>query len=166
MRTLYLFLLCLPLTTKAETIDILVHRISAEGLGSPIGHVIIKEGKEGIELLPALSGLSPGPHGFHIHENPACGALEKEGRLTAGLTAGAHFDPDQTGKHLGPEGEGHRGDLPVLQVAENGTASTGTLTAKRLKLAQIHGRSLMIHAESDNFSDQPGGARVACGVIP
>ena len=44
------------------------------------------------------------------------------------------------------------------------------LLAPRIKLSEIKGRSLMIHAGGDNYSDDPkplggGGARVACGVI-
>ena len=166
MRTLFWILLALPVDSMAETIDIPMYRISTEGVGTPIGHVIVKEVKGHLEFLPALQGLSPGNHGFHIHENPACGAMEKEGRLTAGLAAGSHYDPDQSGKHLGPEGLGHRGDLPVLKVAEDGSAATGALSVSRLHLEELHGRSLMIHAEADNYGDQPGGARVACGIIP
>ncbi len=166
MRTPFWILLALPLTSVAETLDIPIHRIGPDGVGAPIGHVIVKEVKGHVEFLPALQGLSPGKHGFHIHENPACGALEKDGRLTAGLAAGSHYDPEQTGKHLGPEGAGHRGDLPVLMVAENGSAANGAIVAPRLSLQELHGRSLMIHSEADNYSDQPGGARVACGMIP
>ena len=41
----------------------------------------------------------------------------------------------------------------------------------RLKLADIHGKALMIHAGGDNYADEPkplggGGARIACGVVP
>jgi Cu-Zn family superoxide dismutase len=39
-----------------------------------------------------------------------------------------------------------------------------------LKVKDLTGHSLMIHAGGDNFSDEPaalggGGARVACGMI-
>jgi Cu-Zn family superoxide dismutase len=51
----------------------------------------------------------------------------------------------------------------------SGDAKT-PVVAPRLELADLLGRSLMIHAEGDNYSDAPkplggGGARVACGVI-
>jgi Cu-Zn family superoxide dismutase len=91
-------------------------------------------------------------------------------RIPAGA-AGGHFDPDNTGKHLGPMGEGHLGDLPVLEVANDGTASQ-TLTAPRIKdVAMLQGRSLMIHTGGDNYSDEPaplggGGSRLVCGIIP
>jgi len=90
--------------------------------------------------------------------------------MTAGMAAGGHFDPANTKKHLGPDAMGgHKGDLPVLKVAADGTA-TGLLLAPHLKLADLAGHALMIHAGGDNYADQPkplggGGARIACGVI-
>jgi Cu-Zn family superoxide dismutase len=108
-------------------------------------------------------------HGFHVHEHAQCGPADKDGKMTAGHAAGSHFDPGKTGKHLGPYGDGHLGDLPPLYVDANGTATLPVL-APRLKLADLKGRSLMIHAGGDNYSDQPaalggGGARIACGVV-
>jgi Cu-Zn family superoxide dismutase len=43
--------------------------------------------------------------------------------------------------------------------------------APRLKLADLKGRSLMIHSGADNYFDAPeknggGGERIACGVMP
>jgi Cu-Zn family superoxide dismutase len=85
------------------------------------------------------------------------------------MAAGGHYDPAKAGKHLGPKGAGHLGDLPALMVAADGTA-TQPMTVDRLKVADVKGRALMIHAGGDNYSDEPkplggGGARVACGVI-
>jgi Cu-Zn family superoxide dismutase len=107
--------------------------------------------------------------GFHIHENPSCAALEKDGKPVAGLGAGGHYDPTHSGKHAGPAGDGHAGDLPALSVAADGTA-THTVIAPKLKIADIIGRAIIIHAGSDNYSDNPqplggGGARIACGII-
>jgi len=64
---------------------------------------------------------------------------------------------------------GHLGDLPALTVGADGTASAAVI-APRLKMADLKGRSLMIHAGGDNYSDTPsplggGGARAACGVV-
>jgi Cu-Zn family superoxide dismutase len=64
---------------------------------------------------------------------------------------------------------GHRGDLPVLTVDSRGDA-TQPVTAPHLTVAEIRGRSIMIHEGGDNYSDTPaplggGGARIACGVI-
>ena len=92
--------------------------------------------------------------------------MEKDGRMTAGLGAGAHYDPDQSGKHLGPEGQGHRGDLAALSVSGDGTAASGIIPVSRLSLSELHGHSVIIHADPDNYADQPGGARIGCGLIP
>ena len=75
-----------------------------------------------------------------------------------------------TKQHGLPWGNGHLGDLPALYVDMHGTANNPVL-APRLKLADIAGKSLMIHAGGDNHSDSPaalggGGMRIACGVIP
>jgi Cu-Zn family superoxide dismutase len=93
----------------------------------------------------------------------------KDGKPVAGLAAGGHYDPAGTGKHEGPYGNGHLGDLPPLYVGPDGRATQPVL-APRLKLSDLKGRSLMIHAGGDNYSDKPeplggGGARVACGVV-
>jgi len=66
------------------------------------------------------------------------------------------------------ECKGHLGDLPSLFVGTDGKAVTA-VSATRLKMANVKGRSLMIHAGGDNYADLPaplgGGARVVCGVI-
>ncbi len=36
----------------------------------------------------------------------------KEGKAVAAGAAGGHYDPQHTGKHEGPLGAGHLGDLP------------------------------------------------------
>jgi Cu-Zn family superoxide dismutase len=151
----------------ALTVD--MHLIDANGVGKSAGTIRADDGAYGLVLETDLKGLPPGEHGFHVHENPNCAAEEKDGKLTAGLAAGGHYDPQKTGKHEGPRGNGHVGDLPLLTVAADGGAKQ-ELVAPRLKLADLKGRSLMIHAGGDNYSDQPqalggGGARIACGVV-
>jgi superoxide dismutase, Cu-Zn family len=143
--------------------------VNEQGVGKSIGTIMISEGPKGLVFTPKLTDLTPGLHGFHIHQNSDCAAGMKDGKQVPGLAAGGHYDPANAGKHEGPEGKGHLGDLPALTVGADGTASTA-VTAPRLKMADVKGRSLMIHAGGDNYSDQPaplggGGARVACGVV-
>ncbi|MDO9453093.1 MAG: superoxide dismutase family protein [Stagnimonas sp.] len=151
----------------ASTTEIIVPitLISEKGLGADAGTVAVSETAAGLQLKTHLKGLPPGDHGFHVHQNPDCGAKDKAGKMTAGEAAGEHFDPAQTGKHSGPDGMGHAGDMPRLTVAADGTA-TATLIAPRLKLVEVKGRSLMVHAEPDDYAGKPGGARIACGVLP
>lgn len=143
--------------------------ITEQGIGRTIGTVTLADTAGGLRLTPALTDLQPGAHGFHIHDKADCGPGMKDGKPVAGLAAGGHFDPALSGKHEGPEGKGHLGDLPALVVGADGKATT-PVVAPRLKVADVKGRSLMIHAGGDNYSDTPavlggGGARVACGTI-
>lgn len=160
----------------ADPVVVDMHLISNKGVGKLIGKISLEDTANGFLALhiDLAYELTPGGHGFHVHANPSCDPAERDGTMVAGLAAGGHYDPAGTGKHLGPSGEGHLGDLPILYVdaAEMGTETIKhTLVAPRLKVADVRGRSLMIHAGSDNFRDEPnplggGGARVACGVIP
>jgi Cu-Zn family superoxide dismutase len=153
----------------AADLVVQMHLISDQGVGAGIGTVTIGEGPQGLVFTPKLTGLGPGEHGFHVHQNPDCAAAAKDGVATPGLAAGGHYDPAGSAKHEGPAGTGHLGDLPALAVAADGTA-TVAVVAPRLKIADVLNRSLMIHAGGDNYADQPaplggGGARIACGVV-
>jgi superoxide dismutase, Cu-Zn family len=153
----------------ASDLTVPMNLVSEQGVGNNIGTVTIAEKPEGLVFTPKLSDLTPGAHGFHVHQNPDCAASMKDNKMVPGLAAGGHFDPAGTGKHEGHAGKGHLGDLPVLTVNADGTATTA-VTALRLKMTDVLNRSIMIHAGGDNYSDEPaplggGGARVACGVI-
>lgn len=144
--------------------------VDSAGKGKTIGHITLSNSPYGVLLTPALEGLPPGLHGFHLHEKPSCDVAEKDGKKGAALAAGGHFDPAKTGKHEGPYGQGHLGDLPSLYVDSKGVATQPVL-APRLKLSDFSGHALMIHAGGDNHADHPealggGGARIACGVVP
>lgn len=143
--------------------------VDANGIGAGIGQVTISESKYGLVFTPALKGLTPGLHGFHLHQNASCAPKEKDGKMVPALAAGGHYDPADTKRHDTPWGDGHLGDLPALYVDADGNASQPVL-APRLKVADLAGRSLMIHMGGDNHSDHPailggGGARMACGVV-
>jgi superoxide dismutase, Cu-Zn family len=153
---------------KADEMIIKVNLINENGVGKDIGTITAFDSRYGLILKPQLSDLAPGLHGFHVHAKPDCSQAMNNGKPLPGLAAGGHYDPDKTGKHEGPYGNGHLGDLPALYVATDGKATLPVL-APRLKLADLKGRSLMIHAGGDNYSDIPvplggGGNRVACGV--
>ena len=147
-----------------------MHQATPSGPGEALGTVTIGDGASGAIVKTALKGLPPGMHGFHIHENGSCEPTTVNGQPIPAGGAGGHFDPQQTGKHEGPEGGGHLGDLPLLQVAADGTL-TQTLAAPHMKdVGALRGKTVMIHAGGDNYSDQPqplggGGARIACGIM-
>lgn len=165
------FLAGMALAAGVRAADLVIdmHHVSHEGVETKIGAIKAEQTPYGTLLTPNLSGLTPGLHGFHIHATGNCGTMEKDGHKVAGMAAGGHFDPGQTNVHAGPYGVGHLGDLPALFVDAAGMAVHPVL-APRLKLSDLAGRSLMIHAGGDNYADAPkplggGGARVACGVV-
>ncbi|MBP1729255.1 MAG: superoxide dismutase [Deltaproteobacteria bacterium] len=168
MVIVFAAILALCGTTWAD-VTVQMSLVDEKGIGATVGQVIISESPYGLVFTPALSGLPPGLHGFHLHENPSCAAKEKDGKQVPALAAGGHYDPAATKKHGLPWGDGHLGDLPALFVDAAGKAASPVL-APRLKLADLPGRSLMVHVGGDNHADHPaplggGGARLACGVI-
>jgi Cu-Zn family superoxide dismutase len=155
---------------QAEETTVTINLLGGDGVGSAIGTVKFQDGPGGVTATPSLKGLPAGLHGFHVHENPSCAAMEKDGQKVAGLGAGGHYDPHKAGKHAGPAGDGHLGDLPALDVSADGGAMKPVISS-RIKVADLKGRALVIHAGGDNYADQPaplggGGPRIACGVFP
>lgn len=127
------------------------------------GTVHFAKTDSGVIVTVHMKGLTPGKHGFHIHEFGDCSAAD-------GTSAGGHFNPDGH-EHGNPMGEmRHVGDLGNVDANEEGIAQMEHLD-KLLKLNgenSIIGRSIIVHADEDDLTSQPtgnAGARVACGVI-
>ncbi len=161
------FVLCASSVMADTTVQ--MSMVDTKGVGVSIGQVSISESKFGLVFTPTLKGLPAGMHGFHLHQNPSCDAKEKDGKMVPALAAGGHYDPSDSKRHDTPWGNGHLGDLPALFADAEGNASQ-PLLAPRLKIADIAGRSLMVHIGGDNHAEHPaplggGGARMACGVI-
>jgi Cu-Zn family superoxide dismutase len=127
------------------------------------GRVTFAAEKHGVRVIADLTGLTPGEHGFHIHEKGDCSAPDA-------TSAGAHFNP--AGKPHGAPGtvEHHLGDLGNIKADKAGTAHLDvvfphlTLTGPDT----IVGLGLIVHASPDDLRTQPtgnAGARQACGVI-
>jgi Cu-Zn family superoxide dismutase len=128
----------------------------------------VSESKGGVSFKVSVTGLPKGQRGFHVHEKGDCGPAMKDGKMTAGVAAGDHFDPEGKKSHKGPKGAGHKGDLPLLNATDKGISLT--VSVARLKLSDVQGRALVIHEGGDNYSDSPenggGKGRVVCGVVP
>ncbi|MDR1776357.1 MAG: superoxide dismutase family protein [Desulfovibrio sp.] len=158
-------------TTPAhsESFSAAMHLATAEGDGKAVGTVTFTDNAQGILITTNLQGLPPGEHGFHVHANASCAPTAQDGKVIPAGAAGGHYDPTNSGKHLGPGASGHKGDLPLLMVGQDGTAKVN-LSLKGVKAAEFKNHALMIHAGGDNYSDSPaplggGGSRLACGVI-
>lgn len=127
------------------------------------GTVTFTKTAEGVKVIADVSGLTPGKHGFHVHEFGDCSAPD-------GTSAGGHFNPEGT-KHGAPtDVERHVGDLGNLQADADGNAYyewTDTFIALSGPHSII-GRAIIVHAGEDDLKSQPSGnagPRVACGVI-
>jgi len=144
-------------------ISVPVYFVTEPNVGKLAGTVLISQNKYGLLFTPDLHGLSPGIHGFHVHQNPSC---EQNA-----MAAGGHLDPLDSNKHLGPYNDvGHLGDLPTLYVSADGSVTTPVLAPRFNHIDEVRNHSLMIHDGGDNYSDQPtklggGGSRMLCGVI-
>jgi superoxide dismutase, Cu-Zn family len=127
------------------------------------GTIKFTQEKAGVRVQADVRGLTPGLHGFHVHE--------KGDLSTPDLTsAGGHFNP--TGHpHAGRDAkERHIGDLGNLEAGADGRAVADFVDPK-LQLAGPHsivGRAVIVHEKADDLHSQPtgdAGGRVAGGVI-
>jgi Cu-Zn family superoxide dismutase len=154
----------------AATVHAELALATPSGPGAAVGSAVISDSPRGAVVTVDLHGLTPGEHGLHLHANGSCQASTgPDGKVVAAGAAGGHYDPAQSAHHMGPDGQGHLGDLPKLTVAADGTVRA-SFTAPRIKdVSALKGRALMIHAGGDTYSDTPplggGGARLACGVL-
>jgi len=128
-----------------------------------LGEVRFTKVSEGVKVTAVMSGLSPGKHGFHIHE---FGDLSNKD----GKSAGGHFNPLEY-SHGGREHEvRHVGDLGNLEISKS-RKTLVMFVDKRIKLNgnnSIIGRSVIVHDGQDDFSSQPSGRsgkRIAGGII-
>ncbi len=121
----------------------------------------IQKGNE-VEVSGEITGLQPGPHAFHVHEFGDCSAPDA-------ASAGSHFNPEGMPHGRPNSKKRHVGDLGNIQADGTGKA-TVNIRDMGIKLTGPHGiigRSLIVHAKVDDFSQPVGnaGGRVACGVI-
>lgn len=124
----------------------------------PIGGLLISAQVEGLE--------GEHWHGFHIHEGGECDAA-------GGFeSAGGHFNPDDADHGYLSTSGAHAGDMPNQYVPEDGVLRT-RVHNPNVSLdgdePSVRGRTVMIHADPDDYTSQPSGnagERVACAVIP
>jgi len=126
-----------------------------------------------------VKGLTPGKHGFHIHE--------KADFSDGCVSAGPHYNPFGKTHGAPSDAERHVGDLGNIEPDASGVAK-GIITDRLIKIEGEHtvvGRSFMVHADPDDLgkgdnsdpTTKPpvngkcskvtgnAGARIACGEI-
>lgn len=155
------------LGTTYEAVAVIHPALGKTGAAS--GTVTFHQVDDGeVHYEVSLTGLTPGLHGFHVHE---------KGDLSGGCaTMGGHFNPDQR-QHGGPnDSERHVGDLGNVRADENGrvqlSGSDGIISLHGRY--SIIGRGVVVHSGEDDLGKggQPdslttghAGDRVGCGVV-
>ncbi len=127
------------------------------------GTVTFTAAGEGVRVVAELSGLTPGKHGFHIHEFGDCSDPKAE-------SAGGHYNPNKH-PHAGHDAtDRHVGDMGNIEADSSGKARLD-VTLKDVSLNDddgIVGRAVIVHEKEDDLKTQPtgnAGGRLACGVI-
>jgi Cu-Zn family superoxide dismutase len=144
--------------------EAVAHVKNASGVKDEIkGTVTFTAAEGGVKVVADIDGLTPGLHGFHIHE-------KADMSDPALKSAGGHFNPDHH-KHGGPESaEHHAGDLGNLTADDKGHAHLEA-EFKGLTIEGkdgVVGHSVIIHAKADDLKTDPSGdsgARIAGGAI-
>jgi Cu-Zn family superoxide dismutase len=77
----------------AEDMTVQMNLLRGQDAGKSIGTVTVTDTQYGLLLIPQLTDLSPGLHGFHVHQNPDCAAGVKDNKSMAGMAAGGHLRP-------------------------------------------------------------------------
>lgn len=113
--------------------------------GQPLGSVSFAAVDGGVRVDAAVSGLSPGFHGFHLHAGPACTDADGSPEFVA---AAGHYDPGAA------DHGGHAGDMPVLLAGDDGSAAASFVT-DRFAVSDLTGRAVIVHAEADNYANIP-----------
>jgi Cu-Zn family superoxide dismutase len=157
-----------PLPPPAATATLI------DSTGARVGVATFSSADRGARLGISVAGLTPGPHGIHIHEQGMCTPPDFS-------SAGAHLNPERRQHGLENPAGPHAGDLPNLMVDANGSADTiftvspnllaggeGLPAGEEGLLFRPGGTAVVVHAERDDQRTDPSGgsgARAACGVV-
>ena len=134
------------------------------------GEVLFTDVATGVKVEAIFTHLPAGEHGFHIH---------RSGDLRGKGCKGAcdHYHAGVAQVHGGPPGTGgqrHTGDLGNVALGPQGHPFRRVYTLKGIKVADLFGRSVIVHADPDDYgrgghedslTTGHAGKRLACAVI-
>lgn len=150
------------MTDQAMTMKTAMAMLTPTEGNTVSGTVTFTQTDAGVRVEADLSGLTPGEHGFHVHENGDCS--------DNGQAAGGHFDPAGNPHGAPDDAQRHAGDLGNIEADANGNAVYNRVD-NVLALNgpnSIIGKAFIVHAGTDDLTSQPtgdAGGRVACGII-
>lgn len=149
----------LATTTRAQA------AISGLGGSKVSGSLMLQEMEDGgVSIEGTISGLTPGLHGFHVHEHGNCSAKD-------GTSAGGHFNPTEADHGDTDHTVSHMGDLGNVEADAQGVARVHIVkkpATLRAGPSSFLGRAFIVHAQADDLKSQPAGdagQRLGCGVI-
>ena len=147
---------------------------SGEEFSNVSGTVTLIQVKDHVRLFGQIEGLTPGYHGFHVHQ---------VGDTSDGCkAAGGHFNPDGN-DHAAPTSDlRHAGDLGNILTPDDGSCTNFEIADSLITLGDdgptdVAGRAIVVHLRADDLGLGTGdlaegskkhgnaGPRVACGVI-
>ena len=163
IRNALISILCVSsifLTSRAEAATAEI----VDANGNSFGIVTLTQAPGGVLVKAELRSLTPGGHGFHVHEKGLCSPNFK--------AAGGHFNPGNSGHGLNHSGGSHAGDMPNIYAAADGSVVAEVFNP-RISLSKgpsnvfdNDGSAIIVHAKPDTHGKKAGaGDRVACGVI-
>lgn len=133
--------------------------------GAQLGNVSISLTPSGIALVNVQAeGFPEGAHGIHVHMAGLCEGPTFE-------SAGDHLGTGEHEHGIMAEGGPHPGDLPNGNVSADGVLTYEAFAVADLTMDMVFdedGSALIVHAEPDDYTTQPGGAsgdRIACAVL-
>ncbi len=186
LKTLLIFgiSICLVLFTRMTLVqaffprNVLQAQVQIAGAGINGTLFLTQRENEAVRIRGKIQGnptkLTPGLHGLHIH---AVGVCESDASPPYS-TSGGHFDPGPFASETPVEANHpyHLGDLPNLEVDQQGRAKYDAITS-RITLSEGpvsvfdgNGSAIIIHLLPDQqkaggAAADAGGGRIACGVI-
>lgn len=170
-RSLALTLPLAAVLASCQTVDELpTERLGQATLqlanGLPAGTARLLSSDSQVNISIAVTGISEGSHGVHLHMVGSCEAPDFN-------SAGGHLNPESREHGMQNPAGPHLGDLPNITV---GSAGTGTVSATLhgtrdqvlSRIFDADGTAVVVHASADDYRTDPSGnsgGRVACGVL-
>ena len=156
-----------PIATPAvEALDVPL----IDAAGDAVGLATFTENADGVTVRLLIEGLTPGEHGWHLHEFGVC----EPGGTEPFSSAGEHWNPTAQ-SHGGPDDEEHHvGDFGNLVASADGlaemeiTTTDFTFEAGVTSIFDEDGTSIVVHEGPDDLATEPSGnsgPRYACGVV-
>jgi len=138
--------------------------------GDAVGLATFTEDTDGVTIHLLIEGLSPGEHGWHLHEFGVCDPNGDE----PFSSAGGHWNPTAQPHGAPDAAEHHVGDFGNLVASADGladvefTTTDFTFEAGVNSILDEDGTAIVVHEGVDDLTTQPSGnsgPRYACGVV-